>query len=191
MKSVNYLFLVVFIFLFGCFKQSNEGYLEVVNLSSDSINIFGFGKGDETISAGDTSTMYTFELGEYEHIWYTVYARGKYINEMGGRYPNVYLSYYRDVCIHDGSKTILEITDYLDECSVTIINKTTYYISYVAGPRDDLWSFLYPEETDLWDFRAPIDDVWNFTITVMEPFRFDTTVAVSGGEHLNVEILPE
>lgn len=189
MKINTIILLAVFLLFFGCHIQNNEGYLEVVNLSSDIIKIHDFGKGEESIVVGDTSTMYSFELGDYEYSWHRIYVSGKYINEIGGRYPNEYLDYYQDVCIYNGKKTILEISDYLDECSVNIINSTTHSITYLSAERAELLSFLDPGESERWDFRAPIDSGMYFSIQVQEPFRFDTLFMVFGGEHLSIDIL--
>lgn len=177
--------------LIGCFQQNNEGYLEVINFSSDSIEIWGFGKGEEIIAIEDTSKLYTFDLGEYEHIWYCVHVSGKYISDKGPRFPNSSYDYFENVCINNGMKTILEISDYLADCSVTITNKTPNNITYLSAERAELFSFLDPEESERWDFRAPIDSFTYFSIMVQEPFQFDTLVAISGGEHLNVEILSQ
>jgi hypothetical protein len=195
MKRLKIILILFLLLLGSCLKQNNEGYLEVVNHSTESITISGFGQGYETIESGDTSKVYTFDLGEYEHIWYRICVYGYYFSALywDPWYSTYWGGYCEDACVHNGRKTTLNLYDYLIESSVTIRNHTS---SNMSGS----WNYIKAEDSywmidagglGRWDFNIPADTTFPFSFHVNEPCLLDTTVLISGGEHLNVNIYPE
>lgn len=195
MKKIKLVFIMLMVLLVSCFKQSNAGYLEVVNHSKESITIYGFGQGNETIQSGDTSTVYTFDLGEYEQIWYHICVYGYYFSALywDPWYSTYWGGYCEDACVQNGKKTTVNIYDYLIESSITIRNHTQTNIS-------GWWNYIKEEESywvidaggsGQWDFNIPPDSSFPFRFRISEPYIIDTTVVISGGEHLNVDIYPE
>ena len=193
MKKINIILIAGLILIFGCFKQSNEGYMEVVNHSTESIYIGGFNQGYETIASGDTSKLYTFDLGEYEHIWYNIAVGGYYFSTLAQWYYNTpYWGYSEDVCIHDRQITTLDIYNYLVESSITITNHTSSNMSYyLYFYRSDLSWYINAGEWGGWNLNVPPDSSFPFNFRIYEPYLIDTTVMISGGEHLNVDVYPE
>ncbi|MCF7832170.1 MAG: hypothetical protein K9N05_01165 [Candidatus Marinimicrobia bacterium] len=193
MKKINIILIAGLIIIFGCFKQNNEGYLEVVNHSTESISIGGFDQGYETIASGDTSKVYTFDLGEDPHRWFNVEVGGYYFTTLAQWYYNTpYWGYSEDVCIHNGNKTTLDIYNYLVASSLTITNLTSSPASYFLNfYRSDLSWYIDPEGLNRWNLNIPPDDSFHFSFRIYEPYVIDTTVMISGGEHLNVDVYPE
>lgn len=192
MRYLSLLFLFITVLLFSCLgKIHNEGYFVIINRSSESISIWGFDRGTEIIESGDTSKVYTFKIENDNYRWVRIHVSGEYIDYLGDRFNNSEYPYSENVCVREGEKTFIEIFDVLDESSITIINQTNSSISYNLDIyRTDLAWYIEPGGNYRWDFNAPIDGEFYFGIYVFEPFFYDTTVVVSGGEHLSVNILP-
>jgi len=193
MKRSFILLVATVILIFGCFKQSNEGYLEVVNHSTASIYISGFDQESETIASGDTSKLYTFDLGQDPYRWYNIGVGGYYFTTLAWWYYNTpYWGYSEDVCIHDGNKTTLNIYDYHVESSVKIINHTTSTLTgFLKFHRQDLSWYIPAGGWGRWDLNVPIDRSFSFDFRIYEPYLIDTVVVVQGGEHLDVNIYPQ
>lgn len=193
MRKSLIVFTVIFIFLSGCLQKGNEGYLEVVNHSTESIYIYGFDQGSETIASGDTSKLYTFDLNDDPQSWYNISVGGYYFSTLAQWYYNTpYWSYSEDVCIHDGQKTTLDIYDYLVESSVTITNHTSSNMSYyLYFYRSDLSWYINAGGCGRWDLNIPPDTSFLFSFRIYEPYLVDTTIYISGGEHVNMDVYPE